>query len=151
MTEMISIAVREFRRGTGAIDVVLESCLDRFRQIAEALLQHDGYLIDGHTQESVEGWGHLARDEEGLLYVGRFDRVTRAPDGLLTLVDYKKKSLPKKGDINGASETPVGWSDLSTDQKEKEIDRLGTIQLPFYIRLIEAADEHGDDGGDDLG
>ena len=93
-----------------AIDLVLGAYRDRFDRILTAVLEHDATLIHGHRPVSVEGWQRLLLPEEGLLLVGRFDRITQASDGTLTLVDYKKRTLPRVRDLNGGSASPVSSS-----------------------------------------
>ena len=59
---------------------------------------------------------------------------------MLTLVDYKKRSLPKVRDMNGGSSLPLGWDELSATEKETQRDAITAIQLPFYVKLIEGSE-----------
>lgn len=137
-----SIADREFEIGRGmAMDLVLSAYRDRFDRILAAVLEHDASLIQGHRPVSVEGWQRLLLPQEGLLLVGRFDRITQASDGTLTLVDYKKRTLPRVGDLNGGSASPVRWEELSAAERVAQRDAITAIQLPFYVRLLEGAGE----------
>lgn len=137
-----TIAENEFAHNRGmTIDLVLASYRDRFDRIISAVLDHDSSLVEGHQPVSVEGWQRLVLPDQGLLLVGRFDRITRAPDGTLTLVDYKKRSIPRARDINGGSASPIGWEELSPEEKESQRARISAIQMPFYVKLIEGLTE----------
>jgi hypothetical protein len=120
------------RRGMAA-DIVFGANRGRWTRVVRALLQCDAQLIGGHAPHMVEE--ELSAElYPGVRIVGRFDRVTRAPDGTLVLVDYKKSGIPGRRDVNAGSVTPVG----EEADPETEESVLSTLQIPLYLRLLEA-------------
>lgn len=110
-------------------------------RVFERLFEHDAGLIAGHSLDFVEQWEHRFEEETGAYLVGRVDRVTRAPDGSVTLVDYKKRRLPTLKAQNADSKVATGVADLSEAERTAERDRLGSVQIPFYVRLLESSGE----------
>lgn len=128
------------RRGMNP-DIVNAARLPLFERIAEAVLEHDAEMIDGHEALLVEDW---RRDQEimpGFVLVGRIDRATRAPDGTVSLVDYKKSRLPKRKEINGGAETAVPVDELTATENGDPAAEVTAIQIPLYVRLVESEGE----------
>ena len=78
----------------------------------------------------------------GVYLVGRIDRVTRGPDGALTLVDYKKRRLANQKEQHGGSKDPTGVAQLPPAERTAERELIQSVQIPFYIRLLESGGEH---------
>lgn len=129
-------------RGPGMIPVfVYEALRPLAERVFARLLDHDARLIAGHAVELVEEWGRRLDLETGVYLVGRMDRVTRAPDGTLTLVDYKKRRVPTGKAQSAENREPTGVAALPEPERASERDLLGSIQVPFYISLLEDRDE----------
>lgn len=129
-------------RGPGMVPVfVYEALRPLAERVFARLLEHDARLIAGHTVELVEEWGRRLDLETGVYLVGRMDRVTRGPVGSLTLVDYKKRRVPTGKAQSAESREPTGVSALPEPEREGERERLGSIQIPLYITLLEHRDE----------
>lgn len=126
-----SIADSFHERRRGMIpDVVYEARRELFDRIADALLANDAALIGGHEPLLAEEWQREAGSGDGFVLVGRVDRVTRGADGRVVLVDYKKSGTPAQKELN------AGSADAGMAVEEK---RLGSVQIPLYVRLLESA------------
>jgi len=119
-------------------DIVYDAHREIFDRIADALLEHDAGLIDGHEALLVEAWQRELESEDGFVLVGRVDRATQAPDGSITLVDYKKSKLPTRISVNAGSESAVGVAEMTLADRAEQTGRLGSVQIPLYVRLLEA-------------
>lgn len=117
-------------------DLVLRAREPLADRVFAALLESDAGLIPGHTVEDVEKWEQEAGS--GALLVGRIDRVTRSPEGTVTLVDYKKRRLPTHVAQHAGSTTATGVAALPAAERASEAASLESIQIPFYIRLLRA-------------
>jgi hypothetical protein len=103
----------------------------RFERVFRAVLERDAELIDRHAPIGVEEWEQHEDPDRGTIRVGRLDRVTRAPDGSLTLVDYKKRTIP------GAKELIGDLADATDDGTAADaLASVSSIQIPFYISLL---------------
>jgi hypothetical protein len=140
-SRMLEIADRIYRQHRGMIpDLVYDAHRETFDHIAEIVLGHDATVLAGHAPLLVEAWQREQESEEGYVLVGRVDRVSRDSDGLLTLVDYKKSRTPTKASIHAGSTTSLG-SDLSSAELATQRARLGSVQIPLYVRLLESSGE----------
>ncbi|MCK4516090.1 MAG: PD-(D/E)XK nuclease family protein, partial [Spirochaetaceae bacterium] len=101
-------------------DIVYDAHREIFDRIADSLLQHDAQLIDGHDVLFVEAWQRDPESEDGFVLVGRVDRVTQAPDGSITLVDYKKGKLPTKISMNAGSEVATGLQEITAADRAEQ-------------------------------
>ena len=132
---MEEIADECYRKHRGMIpDIVYLANREVWSRIARRLLENDALLIDGHVPLLIEGRRETAALVPGVLIVARIDRVTRAPDDTLALVDYKKSRLPDKKEINAGSPEPTGGG-------AEEVDLLGSVQIPLYVSLLESEGE----------
>ena len=139
-TELLRLAGEEADRWTGMTPgFVLQANAELVRRVLDRLLELDCELIDGHAPVSVEGWRERTDVVPGVMLVGRVDRITRAPDGGLTLVDYKKRRVASAKSQYGSSAEPTGVARLPPDEREAEADLVGSIQIPLYVRMIEAS------------
>ena len=129
-------------RGPGMVPVYVYAAMEPLAdRVFARLLEHDAQLIAGHRVELVEEWGRRLDLEAGVYLVGRVDRVTRGPDESLTLVDYKKRSVPSGKALSGDRPEATGVSRLPEVDRRDERDRIGSIQIPFYVGLLEARGE----------
>ncbi len=131
--------VRELSaQGPGMIPTFVYVALEPLAErVFARLLEHDALLIPWHRVESVEEWEQTIEAEEGAFLVGRVDRVTRSPAGELTLVDYKKRGVPTGKSQNGGEKDATGIAEVPEEARVVERDRIGSVQIPFYIRLLE--------------
>ncbi|MEE8441189.1 MAG: PD-(D/E)XK nuclease family protein [Spirochaetia bacterium] len=120
--------------------IVYDAHREIFDRVADAILRRDAQLIDGHEALLVEAWQREQESRDGFVLVGRVDRVTRAPDGSITLVDYKKSTLPTKTSVNAGSEVATGLAEITPAERAEQTARLGSVQIPLYVRLLEAGD-----------
>ena len=111
-------------------------------RVFEKLLDNDAQLIPGHRVEFVEEWEQELDPDAGVYLVGRVDRVTRDPNGDVMIVDYKKRKIPSGSSQAAQAKDRTGVSELPPAERAAERDRLGAIQIPLYIRLLEASGKH---------
>ncbi len=136
------IVRRHGARGPGMVPVYVYEAIEPLTErVFARLLEHDARLIAGHTVELVEEWGRRVDLETGVYLAGRIDRVTRGQDGGLTLVDYKKRSVPTGKALAAGSREATGVGGLPEPERAAERDLLGSIQIPFYISLLEHRNE----------
>ncbi len=137
------IAAEPATRPSGMVPgFVYDAMARRASRVASALLTIDSALIPGHSPEYVESWRSSHDDALDVKLIGRFDRITRSPDGSLTLVDYKKRTVPTGTSQSGGSKDPVGILDRALPDRLEAAAAITSMQIPFYVRLIEASGEH---------
>jgi hypothetical protein len=119
-------------------DVVYAARRPVFERIADSILENDALLIDGHEPLLVEDEQREWESEDGFMLVGRIDRATRAPDRSVSLVDYKKSRVPTKKAVNAGSPETVPDAEFDSATREAQASELGAIQIPLYVRLMEA-------------
>ncbi|MFW6293243.1 MAG: PD-(D/E)XK nuclease family protein, partial [Spirochaetota bacterium] len=131
--------VRELSaRGPGMIPSFVYAALEPLAdRVFARLLEHDAGFIPGHRVESIEEWEQTIEVEAGAFLVGRVDRVTRSPFGELTLVDYKKRGVPSGKSQNGGEKEATGIAEVPEEARVVERDRIESVQIPFYVRLLE--------------
>lgn len=112
-----------------------------YERVVDRVLQIDAELIDGHVPQYVEAWERVTLAELQTVLVGRIDRVTRSPEGTLTLVDYKKGKTPIKRKLNAGSSTATGVIGQSAAERAAEAAQLESVQIPLYVLLLRAHDE----------
>lgn len=157
VAELEALADELYRERRGMVpDIVYGANRSTFSRIVRRFLSNDADLIDRHVPLLVEGRREDRELFRGVLLVARVDRVTQAEDGTVTLVDYKKSRLPRRVEINAGSDQPVGAA-LTTEERAKEVEVLGSVQIPLYVRLLEeggpmvsAAGYYSLEGGDYL-
>lgn len=108
------------------------------RRVFERVVAQDSDLIAGHEAKLVEKWESVPDQELGAVLVGRMDRVTVAPDGTMTLVDYKKKTLPAINSQNGRSISARGIGSADEAARKADQDSIKEYQLPLYTWLLES-------------
>jgi hypothetical protein len=142
MRERLDRIADEFHnRRPGMIpDIVYAVRRELFERIADALLENDAHLIEGHSPLFAEAWRRENEAAEGYVLVGQVDRATRAPDGSLHLVDYKKGRVPRKVDLNAGSRDTL--PEVEPEDLVAQAHRLGSVQIPLYVRLLELGGEH---------
>ena len=137
------IAAEPATRPSGMVPgFVYDAMARRASRVASALLTIDSALIPGHAPEYVESWRSSHDAALDVKLIGRFDRITRSPDGSLTLVDYKKRTVPTGTSQSGGSKDPVGILDRPLPDRLEAAAAITSMQIPFYVRLIEASGEH---------
>ncbi|TVQ22703.1 MAG: PD-(D/E)XK nuclease family protein [Spirochaetaceae bacterium] len=137
------IAAEPATRPVGMVPgFVYDAIARRASLVAVALLRIDSAVIAGHAPEYVESWRSRYDDSLNAQLVGRFDRTTRSPDGSLTLVDYKKRTVPTGSSQSGGAKEPVGIVDRSPAERIDAAAAITSMQIPFYVRLIESNGEH---------
>lgn len=118
-----------------------EARLPFYERVVDRVLEIDAHLIDGHVPQYVEAWERVTLPELQTVLVGRIDRVTRSPEGTLTLVDYKKGGTPSARELNAGSRSVTGVRDLPEDARAGEAARLQSVQIPLYVLLLSS---HGE-------
>lgn len=105
-----------------------------FDRIAAWIVQTDRDHFSDHRPELVEEWRSATGQTSGggVVLFGRIDRLTRAPDGSVSVIDHKKGKLPRHADVTAGSEKPVG---AETDHAS-QLATLTEPQLPFYALLL---------------
>ena len=91
----------------------------RVEELILAFLDVELEMMAGERVEGIEVRLRAVAPEIDTVLVGTIDRVSRNPGGY-TLVDYKKKHVPTRGDL--FSEQAV------------------SVQMPFYVHLMELND-----------
>lgn len=143
LSRLLEIFREKSRSGPGMVPAFVYAALEPLAErVFAQLLGNDERLIAGHRIESIEAWEDRPDLATGVYLVGRIDRVTRGPDGALTLVDYKKRTTANQKDQHGGSKDRIGLEELPPAERAAERDRIRSIQIPFYIRLLEATGEH---------
>lgn len=141
-TQLLEIARERASRARGMVPEFVYAALEPLAaRVFGRLLANDARLIAGHTLDFVEAWEHRLEADAGAFLVGRVDRVSRSPDGSVTLVDYKKRRLPTLKAQRAESATATGVADLPEAERTGERERLGSIQIPFYMWLLESMGE----------
>ncbi len=107
-------------------------------RVFDAVMRTDSDLIDGQRVRSSEQRDEVVLDEHGVVVVGRFDRVSESRDGLVTLVDYKRRELPRKTDQHGGNAQAIGLLSLEPDARQADRDAITSLQIPFYVLLLES-------------
>ncbi len=74
------------------------------------------YIIEGKYKNDVEGDSLIKLEENGILYIGKMDRVVKDSEGLVIL-DYKTNEAPENYKI--------------------ENEMIKDFQMPFYVFLLE--------------
>ena len=115
--------------------------VELYRRVLDRVLQLDTRVMNGHLPQYVEAWERTTIEAEQVVLVGRIDRVSRAENGTLTLVDYKKGKAPARRAVNAGSETPTGVAQLPYDQRIEEALALESVQVALYLMLLQA---HGE-------
>jgi hypothetical protein len=115
-----------------------------YHRVLERVLELDSGAIAGHRPVNVEQWERMHLEEWDMLLAGRVDRVTSGPSGDLTLVDYKRRSVPTKKAQNGNNAQAVGVASLSESELDQLADEISSFQIPFYLYMIES---HGGNVG----
>jgi PD-(D/E)XK nuclease superfamily protein len=139
--DLSAIADRLYAQRRGMIpDIVYDANRETFDRISDALLQHDALMIDGHNSLLIEAWQQELETEDGFVLVGRVDRVTQAPDGSITLVDYKKSRLPTIKSVNAGSASALGPTNMRPADRAEQTAQLGSVQVPLYVRLLESGE-----------
>ena len=143
LRRLLEIFGEKSRSGPGMVPAFVYAALEPLaaRVFAE-LLCNDEKLIAGHRIEQIEAWEDRPDLATGVYLVGRIDRVTRGPDGALTLVDYKKRTTATQKEQHGGSKDATGVTELPREERAAEAERIQSVQIPFYIRLLEATGEH---------
>lgn len=100
---------------------MFEAYIPKLADRIERLLEEEAETFRGWEVESLEG--ELEKDYADLeaVLVGRLDRLARR-DGQTAIIDYKKRSIPKKEDV---VPDPEG--------------NLADLQMAAYVLLCEAA------------
>ncbi|MFW5742464.1 MAG: PD-(D/E)XK nuclease family protein [Spirochaetota bacterium] len=143
LRRLLEIFGERSRSAPGMVPAFVYAALEPLaaRVFAE-LLGNDEKLIAGHRIEQIEAWEDRPDLATGVYLVGRIDRVTRGPDGALTLVDYKKRATATQKEQHGGSKDATGVTELPREERAAERERIRSVQIPFYIRLLEATGEH---------
>ena len=139
---LLAIVREKSARGPGMVPAFVYTAMESLAErVFARLLEHDARLIADHRIEIVEEWGRRLDLEAGVYLVGRIDRVTRGADGTLTLVDYKKRSVPSGKGQSGDRKEATGVALLPEAGRAEERDRIASVQIPFYMGLLESRGE----------
>ncbi len=140
---LLEIFGEKAQAGPGMVPASVYAALEPLAaRVFDRLLANDERLIAGHRIEFIEAWEDRPDLATGVYLVGRIDRVTRGPDGALTLVDYKKRRLANQKEQHGGSKDPTGVAQLPPAERAAERELIRSVQIPFYIRLLESGGEH---------
>jgi hypothetical protein len=114
---IVSKICRDYRRRNPALlDPIASEIGNRVEELIQAFLDVELSVMGEETVEGSEVRLSVEAPDIGAVLVGTIDRMSRNPEGY-TLIDYKKKSVPARGDL------------LSS--------QLASLQMPFYIHLMK--------------
>jgi CRISPR/Cas system-associated exonuclease Cas4 (RecB family) len=107
------------RRNPTLLAPIAVEIKERVEELILAFLDAELEMMAVERVEGIEVRLEAATPEIDTVLVGTIDRISRNPGGY-TLIDYKKKHVPSRGDL--FSPQPV------------------SMQMPFYIHLMEQND-----------
>jgi len=107
------------RRGPAPVEPAWRGARARALELAERFLEQELEVLPGRRFLHLEQTLRRELPAEGIVLLGKIDRVSAEEDGGRLLLDYKKNEVPSRTRIFGPEPT--------------------SLQMPFYLELLEAA------------
>jgi len=143
MAELADVIHRSVTEWAPAHTAVIPARLGTLEGPAASLLEAAvGRIIEqfeGMRVADLERKVQLEIPGKPLVLSGKIDLVLEDPgNGTRVVVDYKKRNLPHKNNVNGGEKDAIGVDALSGPDRQAARESLSALQIPFYVRLLGA-------------